>query len=292
MSLLRELGPKFGRLGRATASERIVGQCRTLWAQRNLSEMKIEELCDELEEGLAQAAENGYDPKVVTGHNVRKYAEDMAEMNAPLKRRVATAYKMSLTALVSICAVLVPQHVLLSSWTVPAGWPEIASIVAIFSVIGLLQWHRFSSVIYNGRRVEGIFFACDVWAFAAGLLIGMTLQVSDFEPAATQLLGWPWWASTAIIGLALLVSRLHRLSTDGPVSPRVGTGQERCGPGRNAKVALAFALVAFSCNLISWLTADGLSEDWSTLMLIASTLLLATILPAFGRRAPEPPVFG
>lgn len=288
MSLLRDMS---SRLRRATASERMIRQCRAIWIQRGLSELDIEELCDDLEDNFAEAEEHGYDPGIVVDYDVLRYAEEMGEQHAPPKKLTATTYKTALIALVSICAVLVPQHVLLSSWTISVGWSEIAAVAAVFSAISLLQWREFSAVTYKGRQVHGIFFVGDVWAFTLGILIGMAFQVFSFEPAATQVLEWTWWASLLTIGLALLVSRLHRLSTAGPVSPQVCAEREQEGPARGAKATLWLALIAFSCNLFSWLTADGLSKEWSTLMLIASTLLLALVLSASGKRDRRPSAF-
>ena len=276
---------------RPTSKERILRQCRTTWAQHNISEAKIAELCDELEDSFVEAEKKGYGPEAVVGKNVREFAEEMVKANAPPRRWIATAYKMVLIALVSTCAVLAPQHVLLGSWAVPVGWTEISAILAIFSTISLLQWHKFSSITYNGRKVDGVFFAGDAWAFTPGILIGVTLQVYDFKPAATQVLGWPWWASLTVICLALLTSRLHRLSTTVPISPIVGKKPEQDVPSKSDKVSFGFALAAVFCNLTSWLMSDGLLRDWSALMLIASSLLLAFLFQSFGRRESAPSTF-
>jgi hypothetical protein len=277
---------------RLTESERKVRRCSTHWAQRGLPEHKIEELSLELEDGLREAAECGYPPEAVTGADILEFAEQQAKENEPPRRRRVAAFKLALIALVSACAVLVPQHVLLGSWAVAVGWTEILAVAAIFSVIALLQWHRFSSRTYNGgRRADGVFLPGDVWFFAAGVVIGCALRVYDSEPASTKIIEWPWWASALTLGFALLASRLHARSKTIPVSPRLSylldavRGESGSEPRKSGRLGLWPALITFGSCLAAWLLTEGLLRDLAGLMFIASSLLLAaTALPAFGRR--------
>src|SRR5215207_2716195 len=190
------------RIGWPTPEEREIGrrvrQCSTDWSQRGLPGHKVEELSIELEDGLREAAECGYGPEAVLGGGAREYAEGQARENGPrgtrAKARIA-ASKLTLAALASVCAVLIPQHALLGSLTVAVGWKEIAAVAAIFSAVSLLQWHRFSSRTYNWRKADGVFLPGDVWAFAFGVTLGFGLHVYDLEPARAKLVEWPWWAS-------------------------------------------------------------------------------------------------